>query len=193
MKLRHWLLLIASALAGLGGGWLVQQGWQDERAPDLAASGDGAGQDPADGVSPGDRRPRFTLPDLDGEPVDVARFDGDVLVINFWATWCPPCVEEVPMLIELQADYADAGLQVLGVAVEPPAPVREFAAEFGINYPLVADRSEGFAVAADYGNPRGVMPHTVFVDRAGIIRGIHRGVLTREQAEQRLAPMLAGS
>lgn len=95
------------------------------------------------------------------------------------------------MLIELQEDLADEGVQVFGVAVEPPDPVRDFAADFGIEYPLVADRREGFAVADAYGNPQGLMPYTVFVDREGIIRGVHQGLLSREQAEQHLGAMRA--
>jgi peroxiredoxin len=215
--LRHWVLLVASALLGLGGGWLVQQssfggsGGAAKEAPaadvDAApgtddidqtlagiAGSDGggtAGNNARDLL--GEPRPDFALPDLDGEPVPVSRFDGDLLVINFWATWCPPCVEEIPMLVDLQDDLADDGVQVFGVAVEPPEPVRDFAAEFGIQYPLVADRREGFAVAEAYGNPNGLMPYTVFVDREGIIRGVHQGLLSREQAEQHLGAMRAES
>ena len=96
------------------------------------------------------------------------------------------------MLIELQEDLADDGVRVFGVAVEEPEPVRDFAAEFGIDYPLVADRRQGFDVAADYGNPEGLMPYTVFIDREGTIRGVHQGLLTREQAEEHLQAMPDG-
>jgi|GEM_PF-943538 len=216
MMLRHWVLLVASALLGLGGGWLVQQGSplgssgtseptaeaEIDRAPNAddidqtlaGIAGGDSGASTAGGSARsmlGERRPDFELPDLDGEPIAVSRFDGDLLIINFWATWCPPCVEEIPMLIELQEDLADEGVQVFGVAVEPPDPVRDFAADFGIEYPLVADRREGFAVADAYGNPQGLMPYTVFVDREGIIRGVHQGLLSREQAEQHLGAMRA--
>ncbi len=206
MKARHWLMLIVSAAIGLTAGWFLQPGSSgsgDDPAgleADLAAeqreldgaAGNGAsggGRDAVDEGMLGKQRPGFVLPDLDGEPVDVARFDGDILIINFWATWCPPCVEEIPMLIDLQEDLADEGVRVFGVAVERAEPVREFAAEFGIQYPLVADRRDGFEVAAEYGNPHGLMPYTVFVDRDGIIRGVHQGLLSREQAEQHLSAM----
>lgn len=199
MSIRHWCLLIGSAALGLLAGWLVQHGLpgstDGQQSPvdsEVAAAVDAAGGGSAGRADSllGQRRPDFAMPGLDGERIDVGRFDGDILVINFWATWCPPCVEEVPMLIELQADLGDAGVQVFGVAVEPPEPVRDFAAEFGIDYPLVADRREGFAIAAEYGNPQGLMPYTVFVDREGTIRGVHQGLLSREQAEQHLAAML---
>ncbi len=216
MRLYHWLLLAFSAAAGLALGLLIQYGMPGERAEEgdpasldaavdesVAEVGDSppvaagtseearaeaatAGEVLTDGDIVGASRPDFEMPGLDGEPIDVARFDGDILVINFWATWCPPCVDEIPMLIELQEDFAEAGLQVFGVAVENPEPVGEFAAEFGIDYPLVADRRKGFEVAEAYGNPQGLMPYTVFVDREGTIRGVHQGLLTREQADAHL-------
>lgn len=208
MTVRHWLLLIVAAAIGLTAGWFLQPGSSgsgdgtDGLEADLAAEqreldgnadagASGGGDEAVDEGVLGKRRPDFALPDLDGETIDVARFDGDLLIINFWATWCPPCVDEIPMLIDLQEDLADADVQILGVAVERAEPVREFAEEFGIQYPLVADRREGFAVAADYGNPHGLMPYTVFVDREGTIRGVHQGLLSREQAEQHLAAMRA--
>lgn len=204
MTPRHWLMLVTAAAIGLAAGWFLQYGSSpggaDEAglAQDLAAEqrelegdgGSGASEVVDQGVV-GQHRPDFALPDLDGDEVDIARFDGDILIVNFWATWCPPCVEEIPMLVDLQEDLGAEGVQVFGVAVEPPEPVREFAADFGIQYPLVADRRQGFDVAAAYGNPHGLMPYTVFVDRSGTIRGVHQGLLSREQAEQHLAAMLA--
>lgn len=196
MRLQHWLLLTLSAALGLAGGWLVQQQTGNDAGDDQPVTVEASSDQAADGAAGEDpiglRRPGFTLPDLDGEPVDVARFDGNVLVINFWASWCPPCVDEVPMLIDLQADYADAGVRVIGVAVEEPEPVIDFVDRFGIDYPVVADRRAGFAAAAEYGNPEGVLPYTVFVDREGDIRGVHRGALSREQADRALRPLLDG-
>lgn len=189
MRAFHWLLLVGAAIVGLGGGWAVQH-WlaeDEESIPDVsqALARESAG-------ILGSERPGFTLPDLDGESVRIDRFDGNVLVINFWATWCPPCVEEVPMLIELHADRYDEGLRVIGVAVEEAEPVREFAEEFGINYPVLVGVRSGFDLVGDYGNPRGTLPYTVFVDRQGTIRGVHHGLLSREQADTHLQSLLGG-
>jgi peroxiredoxin len=185
----HWLLLIVAAAAGLGGGWAVQYWGAADDGMAGPASDTGAG---GTGSILGMTRPGFTLPDLDGEPVDIADFDGRILVINFWATWCPPCVEEIPMLIDLQRDLGEHDVQVIGVAVEGPEPVRAFAADFGIDYPVLVSSREGFDLVAEYGNSHGTLPYTVFVGRDGLIRGVHNGLLSRQQAEARLEPLLDG-
>lgn len=181
----HWVLLVVAAGLGLGAGWAVQHlGATGNDGPAAASS--------ANRSVLGDRRPGFTLPDLGGALIDIADYDDRILVINFWATWCPPCVEEIPMLIDLQRDLADRGIQVIGVAVEGADPVREFAADFGIDYPVLVGSREGFDLVTEYGNPHGTLPYTVFVGRDGIIRGVHHGLLSREQAEARLEPLLDG-
>jgi thiol-disulfide isomerase/thioredoxin len=79
-----------------------------------------------------------TLEDLHGNKVKLATFDGKVLLLNFWATWCAPCKVEIPHLVELQARYADAGLQVIGIAVdEPPEKIASFMTGARINYPVL--------------------------------------------------------
>lgn len=138
-------------------------------------------------------RPGFVLPDLSGTPRDIAEFDGQVLVLNFWATWCVPCRKEIPMLIEAQADYADAGLQIIGIAVDTRAAAGAFAKKYGINYPVLADPRDAARVQDAYtaeSDPAAVLPYTVVVDRKGRIRAQIAGKLDRARFDDLVLPLL---
>lgn len=138
-------------------------------------------------------RPAFTLPDLSGTPRHISEFDGQVLVLNFWATWCAPCREEIPMLIEAQAELGDRGLQIIGIAVDRREAAAAFAKRYGINYPVLADLHKTARVQDMYtqpGDPAAVLPYTVIVDRRGRIRASVAGKLDRQQLEALVFPLL---
>lgn len=137
--------------------------------------------------------PEFSMPDADGNERAVSEWAGDILVINFWGTWCAPCREEVPLLIEIQEDYADQGLTVLGIALDESEPVQRFAQDFGINYPLLVGQQETLAVMEAFGSGSVGMPHTFVVDRDGAIVNFHVGLLKPEQVDELLAPALDNS
>lgn len=141
-------------------------------------------------------RPAFTLPDLSDTPRAIATFDGQVLVLNFWATWCIPCRKEIPMLIEAQADLGDQGLQIIGIAVDTRAAAAAFAQRYGINYPVLADRRKAARVQDMYtqpGDPAAVLPYTVIIDARGRIRASVAGRLTRERLNALVKPLLAAA
>lgn len=138
----------------------------------------------------GQIRPDFVLQDKDGKERYVQEWDGKVLVINFWATWCPPCREEIPGFIRLQNKYADRGLQFVGIALQTAAEVQDFIAELGINYPVLVGLDDVIKVAEDYGNKSGVLPYTVIIDREQKIRFIRRGPLHYEEAETAILTVL---
>lgn len=82
--------------------------------------------------------PDFTLNDLSGRPLTLSSYRGKVVLLDFWATWCDPCRDEIPRFIALQDKYRDRGLRIIGVSMDDfPAPVREFQAKFKMNYPIV--------------------------------------------------------
>ncbi len=138
----------------------------------------------------GQQRPAIRLPDLQGKPRDLDEWRGKVLMINFWASWCPPCRKEIPDFIRLQDDYADAGLQVVGVAVDELEPVKKLAEEFGINYPSLVESGNSFPLLDAYGNPEGLLPQTIVVDADGMVRANHRGRLTYNVARDLIEPLL---
>ncbi|MDD3448262.1 MAG: TlpA disulfide reductase family protein [Gammaproteobacteria bacterium] len=135
-------------------------------------------------------RPDFSLPDPDGTLHAASDWDGQVLVVNFWATWCPPCRREIPTFIELQQEYGARGLQFVGIAMDEADRVRDFATTLGINYPLLVGEQAVVDAARAYGNEAGLLPYSAVVDRSGKIVFTWAGELTREQAEEVILPLL---
>lgn len=111
----------------------------------------------------------LTLPDLAGKPVALDQWRGKVMVVNFWATWCPPCRDEMPDFIRAQADYGSRGLQVVGIGIDEIGKLRRFAADMGLNYPQLVGGDATLEFARALGNPTRGLPFTVIVDRGGAI------------------------
>jgi peroxiredoxin len=134
-------------------------------------------------------RPDFSLPDKDGNMRSVREWDGKVLVINFWATWCPPCRDEIPEFIKLQNEYGEQGLQFIGIALQKAEEVQEFAAELGMNYPILVGEQTVIKVAENFGNTIGILPYTVVVDRNQKIVFIKKGPLHYDEADAVINPL----
>ncbi|HST00187.1 MAG TPA: TlpA disulfide reductase family protein [Usitatibacter sp.] len=105
--------------------------------------------------------------DLQGASHSLGEFEGKVVVLNFWATWCPPCREEMPALSRLQAAWAPRKVQFVGLSSEDPLRVSQFARQLGVSYPLWVGGSEVEDLSRRLGNTAGVLPHTVILDPAG--------------------------
>lgn len=139
----------------------------------------------AGGTAPkiGQPAPDFTLLDLEGRPVSLSGFRGSTVLMNFWATWCPPCRKEFPELVRLYDRNAGRGLVVLSVDLqERPEIVRRFAEGFGARFPIVIDQK------GDVGGQYRLLglPTTLFIDADGILRAQHVGVLTEEILKKKL-------
>jgi len=130
----------------------------------------------------GQPRPEFAAESLDGKIHNIKEWDNKVILLNFWATWCPPCKREIPGFIELQNEYGDQNFQVIGIAIDEMGAVREFAAKIGINYPIIAVQSEGVELSRRYGNNVGALPYSVFIDKNGTIRSTILGELSKKRA-----------
>lgn len=138
----------------------------------------------------GDQRPGFVMTDIDGQQRNINEWDNKVLVINFWATWCPPCRKETPAFVELQSQYGDQGLQFIGVAIDEKDNVIDFADTYGVNYPMLIGNLDAINISKAYGNRFGSLPYTVIVDRTGKINYITRGELLKSTAENKIKDLL---
>ena len=131
-------------------------------------------------------RPEFSMVDIGGQTRNIKDWDGQIILLNFWATWCPPCLEEIPGFIELQEQYGDQGFQIIGIAIDNEEAVREFAKETNFNYPIIAAELDGVGLSSRYGNHIGGLPYSVIINRKGEISDTIMGELSKIRAEQLL-------
>ena len=130
------------------------------------------------------------LPDLAGRVQDFNQWQGKVLVVNFWATWCAPCREEIPILVALQEKYRARGLQFVGVAIDQRDKVEAFAREFGINYAVLLGGLETIDVSRQIGNRLGALPYTAVLDRSGRIVSRELGKVKEVELERLIISLL---
>jgi peroxiredoxin len=129
----------------------------------------------------------FTLTDMNGKTVNLAEFRGRPLIINFWATWCGPCKQEIPAFIELQNKYREQGFLVLGVSTDDPADaLQKFAAEYQMNYPVLL-ATEQFM---DANGPIWGIPVSILVRRDGTVYKKHMGPATKEEFEKDIKALM---
>lgn len=132
----------------------------------------------------------FALRDMAGNLRSSSEWSDSLMVLNFWATWCAPCREEIPLFTELQAAYGDQGLQFVGVALDELETVRDYARTYGINYPILLGEQDAFKLSRRVGNRMGVLPFTAVVNREGRIVFSKAGKVTRSEAEDLIAAHL---
>jgi cytochrome c biogenesis protein CcmG/thiol:disulfide interchange protein DsbE len=130
--------------------------------------------------------PAFTLTDLTGKSVSLADFKGKVVVLDFWATWCPPCRKEIPDFISIQGEYGARGVQVVGVALDEMPKVQAFVRDNGMNYPVLMGNDD---VVARYGGIEGI-PTTFIIDRKGKIVDRFEGFRPRSVFVNAITPLL---
>jgi len=171
-------MLLALALAGCG----AKKGAEGTSGATAAPAGNG---------ETGSQAPGYELADLTGKMVSSSEFAGKVVILDFWATWCPPCREEIPHLVKLQSDYQGKGLVIVGLSLdaEGASVVAPFAQEHAINYPMLIGNDE---VAKAYGGVNSI-PTTFVIDRQGKIVKRFIGYTPPEVFEETIAPLLAAT
>jgi thiol-disulfide isomerase/thioredoxin len=123
----------------------------------------------------------LVLPDASGKEVALAQWRGRVLFVNFWATWCAPCREEMPEFIRAQAEHGAKGLQFVGIGIDEAAKIQQFATEIGLNYPTLVGGYGAMELSRTLGNSVMALPFTVVVGRSGRIQHTQLGPLRSEQ------------
>lgn len=168
---REALILGAAGVAAAAAGFLV--------GPVLlqsASGGRGEGPGPEDAVLRSAK-----LFDLSGKPRQLAEWLDQPLVCNFWATWCAPCREEIPLLMSARQKYRETGLEIVGIAIDKAAKVGEFAASLKISYPILLAEADGLDLMRQLGNSSGGLPYTVVTDRRGSV--VYRKLGAMKQAD----------
>ncbi len=173
---KNLLLLITAVLALAGGYWIAQSMRPAEQVTTLTYGG-GELID-------------FTLPDLEGKKRSLHEWRGKVIVLNFWATWCPPCREEIPLFISLQKKHPADDLQVIGVAIDNLTAVMVYRQSVRFNYPILIGEDHAMPLVAQYGNRMGSLPYTVIIDRSGSIAVRKLGVFNQTELESLIEPLL---
>jgi thiol-disulfide isomerase/thioredoxin len=152
MTRRRWLALALAALAAGGlGAWLSARRLAPGPAPDEAVGALFA----------------QALPDADGAMQPLSQWRGRVLVVNFWATWCPPCVEEMPDLQEIRDEYRGRGVEVVGIGIDNADKIRAFRDRMQLRLPLLVAGASGSELGQALGNRVGALPYTALIDRNG--------------------------
>ena len=128
--------------------------------------------------------------DLSGKPRSLLEWHGRTLVINFWATWCEPCREEIPAFVHTRRKMLGSGVEFVGIAIDQAAKVSNFAQLVRIDYPLLLATGNGIDLMRRLGNPSGSLPFTVIFDPKGNLGFRHLGVLTRQKIETQLLGMV---
>ncbi|MBM3365686.1 MAG: TlpA disulfide reductase family protein [Betaproteobacteria bacterium] len=132
---------------------------------------------------------QISMKDSAGKQRKMSEWQGKVLVLNFWATWCPPCVSEMPELVALQNDFVSKNVQVVGIGIDSPSNIREFAEKHQITYPLLLGGLEGTELSKQFGNQSGGLPFTLLIGADGSVRKSYMGRLDMEQVRADLSSL----
>ncbi len=175
---RLWQALLAGGVAlAFGAAGVCFYQWRSAEAP-------------PDPVETGRRVLAASLLGVDGKVQPFEQWRGRVLVVNFWATWCAPCRDEIPGFIQFQERFRTDGVQFVGVAIDQKERVIPYAREMGINYPLVVGGMETMEFARQLGDRATVLPFTLILDRSGRVRTAQVGILMPEKLESLIKPLL---
>lgn len=172
-------ILILALLAAIGGGWLQHRSRLAQVPPGVEVA------------NVGDLRPDLALPDLRGREHRLSEYRGQRVLLNFWASWCVPCLAEMPALQAAQRKFADQGAIVLGIAMDDPVRARAFLAAHPVGYPVLLGRMESPSTSLRFGDTDEVLPYSVLLDGQGQVMARHRGALDAAHLDRWLAPAAA--
>lgn len=133
------------------------------------------------------------LNNLDGQPSSLSTINSEYILVNFWATWCKPCVEEMPMLEALQQELGSAQFSIVGLAIDAADPARKMVEKLQITYPIFIADLEGPELMANNGNEQGLLPYTLLMDAGGEVLATKLGIVKEQDIREWLDLMLSTS
>jgi thiol-disulfide isomerase/thioredoxin len=166
MNRRQWIIIVAISLLALLAGVLASQ-WIYKT---------GLASDPAVKAFFAN-----SWQSADGKPVDTQKWQGKVLVVNFWASWCPPCIEEMPTLDLLSQEFLQQNVLFVGIGIDSPSNIREFLKSTPVSYPIVIGGLEGSNLSKQMGNTQGALPYTVIINSKGKATYTKLGKISEEE------------
>ncbi|MDP2826522.1 MAG: TlpA disulfide reductase family protein [Sulfuritalea sp.] len=134
---------------------------------------------------------RLTLPDSNGQTQALEQWRGKILVVNYWATWCPPCREEMPGFARLQEKFAAKGVQFVGISIDTVVKVAEFQKDTPVNYPLLIGDAGAIDSSVALGNSRQALPFTAVIDRHGMVSAVKLGRFAEVDLERQLVDLIS--
>lgn len=177
-RLKQGLLFFGMALFALTAGILLRGQFTDNNLPSVVS------KKGADAIF------AAILPDIHDENQSISQWKGNVLIINFWATWCAPCREEIPEFIEMHEKYHDQELLFVGIAIDRKEKVVAYSKEFSINYPVLIGGPGAMALAVATGNIQSALPYTIVINRDGEIVNAFLGRVHQKKLEKVFKPLL---
>ncbi len=162
---KNWLFAGLALLAGVALSFYINLGPDRERSNAV-------------------RLEQIELPDLNGNIQLPAQWQGKLLLVNFWATWCPPCREEIPIFLSLRKKHLDDGFEVVGISIDSVQKVKEFRDSLGIDYPLLDGEKNGVSLMVTLGNRLGALPYSILFDRNGKAIHFKSGEFSRQELEK---------
>lgn len=169
----NWLILTLAVIAAIAGGYV-------QRHPYVPTA--------IDSPLIGQPVAALVLPDLDGMPHSLDEYRGHRVVLNLWASWCAPCLQEMPALTRAQKKFGESGPVVVGIAMDDPVHVRRFLATHAVDYPILLGSFTPPSTALRLGNTPGLLPYSVLIGPDGRILATHAGALASPQLKQWLKP-----
>ncbi|NOQ77529.1 MAG: redoxin domain-containing protein [Methylococcaceae bacterium] len=171
MQQNTFLIVLASIIALSGGLFVRSLSGNDQQQASIPAL-------------------ELNLPDIDDNPRSLSEWQGKIRIINFWATWCPPCIKEIPEFIRLQNEFNDKNLQFIGIALEDKQTVEQYLKNNPVNYPMLIGGDKAIALSQQLGNIVNAVPFSLIINHQGQI--IHRqpGELSREKIIEIITPLL---
>ncbi len=177
---RHSLLIIAVSILGATAGYFFGSPQPAKPPPSVAAP-------TADAPA---RLLALTLPDLDGRLQPISQWKDKVLVVNFWATWCPPCKEEMPEFSRINSKYAEKGIQFVGISIDSADKVLAFQKETPVSYPLLISNLESLELSSDLGNRAKALPFTIILRADGRPQQVKLGKFATPDLEKAIQSAL---